>query len=326
MSIKAKFLVGTLVASIVTFSLSAARANELWPEELRGDSEAVPAGVLPPPGVYGILDNYWWSSSNYTGNGTKEPGTSLTALVETPELLWVPGIKILGASYAVAIALPFDYSSYEPFQNPNLQHAGAGNLGIFNPVIFPALLSWSLPNNFFVKVGEGFELPWATNNMSDLIDGSQGNGGAPSANGYASFVQNVGVSWLHGGWNLSANLFFNFPLGSNYTSHPTIYWQKAYGISTYNYRTAAQYNAEYAVTKTIGRYIFGAGVAQQFQFSKDTLNGRKVPNSDARNIGLGPIFGYQFPGGINVTVVWNHSWAWSDIGGDFVDVKFFTKF
>src|SRR5690349_3147983 len=116
-----------------------AAAEELWDPHLRGVDEGLAAGALPPPGVYGILNNYWASYNLYDNKGNKVPGTGLQALVEVPIVLWSTGLKILGADFAMAIAQPFDYTSAGPGYGTG---TGSGHWGIFNTVLVPGILSW----------------------------------------------------------------------------------------------------------------------------------------------------------------------------------------
>jgi hypothetical protein len=314
MSIKLKLLTRTMALAVTGSMLAAsyAKAEELWDPYLRGVFEGVPAGVLPPPGVYGELDNYWASYSQYNAAGNKIPGTHLNALVEVPIVLWVPGIKILGGDYAAAIGQPFDYTSFQPLQH-NLG-GGGGNLGIYNTVLVPGMLSWSLPNNLFVKAGLTILLDDASTTMADLVQGKLTNGGAPSGNGYTTLQPDLGFSWLYDGWNVSIGSHIAFPIDS--TRAPS-----------YNYRSAPELSVDYTVTKTIGAWTLGMGAEQEDQFSKDTFNGQRVPGSITRNYGIGPIVGYQFPGGVGVTALWNHSFKTAnELAGDFFDVRLTNRF
>ncbi|MGE4482964.1 hypothetical protein [Acidocella sp.] len=117
------------------FAANVANAEELWDQQLRGLFLGAPAGVLPPPGLYGELDNYYTSYSLYgspTGAaqgyspGDKVPNTHLTVLVEVPILMWVSPWHFLGASYAAAISQPIVYSSYQLLQHEF--EGGGGNL------------------------------------------------------------------------------------------------------------------------------------------------------------------------------------------------------
>jgi hypothetical protein len=319
MALKCKFLTSAAVFAVAgsMLAVSVAKAEELYDPWLRGISEGTPAGALPPPGVYGNLDNYWVDYTLHDDKGNSIPGTHLNLLVEAPAIIWVPNIKILGASYGAAILQPFVYNSYAPTQD---QHSGAGNLGIFNTILVPGMLSWALPHDFFVRTGLTVYLNDASNSMADLHQGKLKNGGLPSGMGYTVVQPDLGLSWLHNGWNVSVNAHLDFPVqGDN--------------VDNYHYRSGSQFATDYTITKTIGAWTVGVGGEIEGQFSKDTCGGSlcpyqgKVPSSIAHNYGVGPIVGYQFPGGMQVTALWNHNTSTiSDVGGDFFDVRFTTPF
>ncbi|GLR68988.1 phenol degradation protein [Acidocella aquatica] len=308
----------TATLSAVALSMAAtvvlagpAKAEELWDPYLRGVFEGQAAGALPPPGVYGELDNYWTSYGNYlNNNGTKEPG-HLSALVEVPIVLWVPGIKILGADYAAAIGQPIDFTRTKLFG-----HTGGGNWGTYNTILVPGMLSWALPDHVFVRTGLTVLLDDASSTMGDVYKGKLTNGGAPSGNAYTTIQPDFGVSWLYDGWNLSVGTHYAIPVSGN----------KSNGI---NYRSAAQFSADYTVTKTIGAWTAGIGGEQENQFSRDTVtvNGVSVPGRQTSNYGVGPILGYQFANGVGVMGYWNHSFATkSDVAGDFFNLRLTAAF
>ncbi|WP_234730027.1 SphA family protein [Acidocella facilis] len=298
------------MATVLTFAATEARAEELWDPYLRGVSAGQPAGALPPPGVYGELDNYLAEYSDYNSSGNKIPGTHLTALVEVPIVLWVPGIKILGANYAAAIGQPFDYTSFQPFQHDF--GGGGGNLGTYNTVLVPYMLSWSLPHNFFIKNGLTILLPDASSTMNDFYHGKVTNGGAPSGNAFTTIQPDLGVSWLYNGWDVSVGTHFTV----NVSSDP------------YNdYHSATQFSADYTVTKTIHQWTVGLTGSQENQLNNDSENGVSVPGTKVSNYSIGPVAGYQFANGLGVTFIWNHGFGTrNDVAGDFFDFRLTTAF
>ncbi len=299
------------IAASALVSVPAAQAAELWVPELPSIQVGLPAGALPPPGVYGQLDNYFAQFVDYSGHGNKLPDAAIDALVEIPTILWVPGITVLGANYAAAIAIPFVYDSYQALQHVT---PGPGNLGLFNTALVPAILSWMLPQHFFVRASTVFFLNDATNTMADLVKGNLKNGGAPTGNGYSTFLPDIGISWLNNGWDLSADLRFSVPLGS--TTAPG-----------YNYRTGNIFLGDYTVEKTVGAWTLGFGASQITQIQKDTFNGNTVPASLYRNWSIGPVVGYQFKGGMEVTALWAHSvMTTGGVGGDAFDLRLTTAF
>ncbi len=98
------WLGGIALAAIgVAISAPTARAGEIWEPVLPGFLVGLPSGALPPPGVYGQLDNFFAQFVQYDGWGNKVQNSSVEALIEAPTIMWVPGITILGANYAAAI-------------------------------------------------------------------------------------------------------------------------------------------------------------------------------------------------------------------------------
>ena len=71
-----KKILGPLVVAGTVVLAGQAPAEELWDPYLRGVNEGLAAGALPPPGVYGVLNNYWVSYSIYGSNGKKVSGQS----------------------------------------------------------------------------------------------------------------------------------------------------------------------------------------------------------------------------------------------------------
>jgi len=301
-----KILGAVVMAGAVTFAAQAS-AEELWDPHLRGVNEGLAAGALPPPGVYGVLDNYWASYQMRDMNGKVVPGTSLSALVEVPIVLWSTGIKILGADYAVAIAQPFDYTSYQP-----LGGTGGGNWGTFNTILIPGQLAWTF-GDLHVKAGLSIYLDDASSTMADLVNGKKLSGGLPSGNGFTTIQPDLGISWLADGWNISADLHLSVPVDATTATN-------------YSYQSGDEFAADYTVSKTLGKWTVGLGLHQENQLDADTLNGVTVANSQVTNIGMGPLVGYQF-GGVNVLAEWNHNlYTENDVAGDIFNVRFIVPF
>ncbi len=311
-----KKIIGAIALGGAMTLAGQASATELWDPHLPGSDEGLAAGALPPPGVYGVLNNYWVTYNVYGPNAKQISGTNLSALVEVPIVLWATGVKVLGADYAVAIAQPFDYTSFGPTNN-----TGSGNWGTYNTVIVPGQLAWTF-GEFHVKTGLSIYLGDASSTYADLINGKL-KSGLPSGNGYWTIQPDLALSWLHDGWNLSASLHFPVPVSSTSTGN-------------YNYQSGAEFEADYTVTKTINKWTFGLGAYQVNQLNSDTCSGTACPNyspggsTDAHKIairyGLGPIVGYQF-GGINLQATLNESvYSRNDVGGLFFNVRAVVPF
>lgn len=287
-----------LVLSLLLVSIAMATlvapvcAMELWDPHLRGVNEGLAAGALPPKGLYFINDSYWATYQLYDGHGNSIKGTDLNAYVDVPILVWVPGCKFLGADYGVAVAQPFDFTSFEGLED---------HWGTFNTVLVPGILSWALPYDFHIAGSFAVYADDATS-----APRLKGQNYIPNGNGFWTFEPGIGVSWLHDGWNISADFHIDFSTENNDT----------------HYQSGNEIWVDYTLTKTIGKWTFGAGAYQENQISDDTKDGKNVLNKTFTNFGAGPIVGYNF-GPVIATASYN--WGiitHNDVGGDWFNLRF----
>ncbi len=288
--------------------VSPALATELWDPHLRGVNGGLAAGALPPPGFYFINDSYF--APNYTvydSNGSRTAlGVKLFAYVDVPILLWVPtDCKFLGATYGVAIAQPFDYTNLR-IDTGRVNGAdtwiGGAQWGTFNTILVPAILSWKLPSDFYVK--GAFQVGF-NDAMSSPGNSYSGGPYADSGNGTWMFTPNLGISWLHAGWNISADFFFS--------------WQTENGDT--HYQSGEQFAADYTVTYTWNKWTFGLVAAQENQVAKDEFRGVKLNGSKAEAYTMGPIIGYNFgPCMIDLSYQFPLDVS-SDVGGEFFNFR-----
>jgi len=304
-----KFTVASLAVIGLALTGSVASAEELWDPHLRGVNEGLAAGALPPPGVYGVLDNYWAGYDKYNASGNKT-GVKLDALVEVPIVLWAPGVKILGADYAVALAQPFDYTSV----SVNGAGQNTGHWGTFNTVVVPGELSWALPNDFHVKAGLAVYVKDASSSPGHNGDGQ----GVGAGNNFWTFEPGIGVSWLSDGWNLSIDSHFD-------TSTKN---------TTTDYQSGDEIAIDYTAAKTIGKWTFGVGAHEINQLNSDTGTGTTTASTNCaankgckvESYGAGPLIGYQF-GGVSITGEYNHNiYTQNDVAGEIFNVRLVAPF
>ena len=223
-------------AGVAAFAFSPANAYEGgypgWaqkPGALIGSS----AGV-PPPGIY-MFNQVFTYQTNLVGPLTNHIGTNtgVHAAVDVQGFVFVPGWTFLGATYDAVIAQPFvmfDVSG--PLNlNPNFP---ANNGGIHNTFIAPVELSWKLgTSGFAVKSGLGMYVPDGT------VQGPTGlnNVGNP----WWTFQPELIVSYLGGGWNLTAAMFVEINT-ENTIDH---------------YTTGDIFHVDFTATKTFGKWTIG---------------------------------------------------------------------
>jgi len=308
-----KLLLALFVVAAAAMIVVPAYATELWDPHLRGVNEGLAAGALPPPGLYFVNNSYFAPSYKGFGaqfgavSGHSNPDVKLFAYVDVPVLLWVPGWKFLGADYAMAIAEPFDYTNLR-VGNAAAGYASGAQWGMFNTILIPYELSWKLPCDWFIKTGLGIALNDGSNNPAtlDTLKGGAFDTFAASSNGYYWFEPTLGVSWLHNGWNVSADFHYSFPLKDSGTS----------------YQSGQQMAIDYTVTKTCGKWTFGVGAAEETQTTSDSSHGTTISDSKANAWTLGPIVGYNF-GPCSVQFIYNFPlYTNNDVGGEWFDVRF----
>jgi hypothetical protein len=202
----------------------------------------------------------------------------------------------------MAIVQPFDYvnlrvkiSSGTPTTPP--AYIGGAQWGSFNTVLVPYDLSWKLPCDFYIKTGLGIALNDATTSPGQ-IPASQGLF-AESGNGFYTFEPTLGVSWLHKGWNLSAEFHYAFNTINSAT----------------DYLSGQQIAVDYTATYTCGKWTFGVGAGEETQTTADRQYGQSIPDSKANAWTAGPIIGYNF-GPCSVEFIYNFPiYVNNDVGG-----------
>lgn len=296
------------VAAIgVMFAASSVSAEELWDPHLRAVDEGLAAGAALPAGVYGVLDS-WYGDFDQFNNAGNKTGVKLDVAVEVPILLWQSPYKILGADYSAAIAQPFDYT------NVKVPHDAAlsdnGHWGTYNTLIIPAQLAWKLPNDFHVKAGLTVNVDDASSSPAHPPSG----GGVGSGNGYWTLQPDFGVSWMHGGWDVSVNAHYDYNFKDSRTG----------------YTSGQEIAVDYTVMKTIGKWNVGLGAYSENQISSDTGPGAAgcvgKGGCKASNYGVGPMVEYNL-GGIIALAEYNAPISTkNDVGGSVYNIRLVKPF
>jgi hypothetical protein len=308
-----KLLLAMCVCMAVVMVVAPAYAEELWDYHLRGVDEGLAAGALPPPGFYFINDSYF--APNYykyddTGHTIGGGAVKLFGYVDVPILLWTPGLKFLGADYGVAIAEPFDYTNlrikngFDPvtgLQNYN----GGAQWGAYNTIVVPIILSWKVCD-FRIKGAFAVGFDDSTTSPKDsAAQALSGGAYAQSGNGYYTFTPEIGISWLHAGWNISADFMYTIATKDNTT----------------DYQSADEFAADYTLTYTWKKWTFGLGACQENQVGSDKSSGVPVSSSKVTNYTMGPILGYNFgPCSLQLMYNWDLMTK-NDVGGEWFNAR-----
>jgi hypothetical protein len=252
-------------AGVAAFALSPANAYEggIQFQTKPGVYIGASAGV-PPPGIYAFDQTFSYQSNlagpvtNITGN---KNGVQVAATY--PGVIFVPGWTFLGATYDAVVVQPFVQVGIG--QPLSLQSATNpfpldGFSGVHNTFIAPIELSWKLGNGFFVKSGFGVHLPDGTvqggtgTNFGGVCVTQVGcNGFANIGARYWTFQPELIVSYLGGGYNLSAALYAEFNTANQAD----------------NYTQGDIFHADFTATKTFGKWTIGPVAYYVAQVSND---------------------------------------------------------
>ncbi len=205
----------TLLSALGAALLISAAASESFAIEgsdftnyLRGATQGLPLGALPPPGLYG---GFALNATGLGGNAglgnQKIPGAATApAFGYGFNLLWVPGWSFLGASYAAAVVQGFYLATAESSVNPPFATSSV-NAQLANTTFTPLDLSWNLGHGWFTALALNVIGP----------DGSQWPSTFASVDlnpDYWTFAPAFALSYLDANWLASANLRYDINTAS----------------------------------------------------------------------------------------------------------------
>jgi len=332
-----KVLLAVCLSMALVMMVAPAYSMELWEPVLPGNNEGLAAGALPPAGFYFVNLGYYTPSYKVYGSGFTSPVTDqsqansqikITGYVDVPVLLWSTGCKFLGADFGMALVQPFDATSLRIGTSSFSDSTGPGvtgdQVGTFNTVLVPFILSWKIPCDIRVKaaLAIGVDDAWSSIGSSaaattgigsfKLFDKNFINAYAWSGLDEWFFTPNIGLSWLYHGWNISADLFYTWSL-------------KADNVP---YQSGDMFQADYTVSYTCGKWTFGVGATQNIQVNSDKFNAgdgtgyHSQPFTKETKYMGGPLIGYNF-GPCSLMLIYNFNmYAENAPAGDTIMARF----
>jgi hypothetical protein len=213
-------------AGVAAFAFSPANAYEAGPSQTKSGSFIGASAGMPPPGIY-MFNQVFTYQGNFVGpNAPNHFGRNV--YVDVQGFIFVPGWTFLGATYNALIVQPFVAVAISDPAPLNIS-------GVFNTYIVPIELSWTKigGSNFAVKTGLGMYVPDGTHQAPSGL----GNVGAP----YWTFQPELALSYLGGGWNLTAFSYVEVNTANTFT----------------NYTSAPIFHVDWTATYTIGKFTFG---------------------------------------------------------------------
>lgn len=309
-----------LYGSIAAAALFAATAPTLAVEPgdfqatLRGATIGIPAGALPPPGLYGGLETF--IGPNGVGQGQNgaaagaNVGKGLTVFGSAivPSLLWSTGWNVFGGNLGFVVVQPFftvaGLSTNCPVpgvscvgQPPMAFPFTAANGGAFfenvHNTVWQAIDSWNWHNGWFTSLGFGLQGP----------DGSQYNGTLNQD--YWTFSPTAGISYIDKNWKNSVN--FEYDIHTASRGHTGTYAAlQASGIPVapvapngcvgfncpgIGYTTGNQLFVDWNVLYRYGKLEFGPVGYLKFQTTADSPGSGYTCAALAANPAYGPSLG-----------------------------------
>lgn len=285
---------GSRICLLVAFALTStgtAVAEEKKSPMMPGASVGNAAGALPPEGLYLDTEVTIEQGKVVDGNGrvAKTPGGTNIKSFQVdvaPSLLWVPGVKVLGADYGVSVTQPYAWLNTD-FGGASTGGDSTSGKGYFNTILTPAILSWNVGHDLFV--GTGLSVYLKTGHFAHKYSAEQGrevltNGSY--ANNFWTFQPNFAVSYLADGWNLTANNIVDFNTKNDVT----------------HYASGNTYYLDLTATRKIGRWTVGAigNFLQQYESDKvngavvDAVDGFSSRGNKGQYVAMGPLVAYDF--------------------------------
>ena len=225
-------------AALAAVGFSPANAYEAGPGETKGGVFIGASAGMPPPGIYMFNQVFTYQTNLVGPNAPDHFGRNV--YVDVQGFIFVPGWTFLGATYDALIVQPFVAAALSDPAPLNIS-------GVFNTYIVPIELSWTKigGTGFAVKTGLGIYVPTGT------IQGPAGLGNVGSP--YVTFQPELALSYLAGGWNLTAFLYDEINTANTRT----------------NYTSGDIFHADFTATYTIGKWTFGPVAWYQGQVSND---------------------------------------------------------
>lgn len=170
---------------------------------LRGATQGLPLGALPPPGLYGGfgLNATGLGGSNGKGDQTVPGFNTAPAFGYGFNLLYVPGWTFLGASYGMGVVQGFYQAELATPLNPPFTATGISP-EIANTNFTPVSLSWALGHGWFAGLALTIVAPDGSRWPSTFVD-------VDLNPNYWTIAPGFAISYLDASWLLSANFRYD---------------------------------------------------------------------------------------------------------------------
>jgi hypothetical protein len=203
---------GAMAALVTAGTVGTSYATEPgdFTNYLRGATQGLPLGALPPPGLYAGFGLNATGLDGDNGRGDQHIATTSTAPAFGYgfNLLYVPGWTFLGASYGFAVVQGFYQAELNsPVNPPFVSQSISPELA--NTNFTPIDLSWNLGGGWFAALALTIVGPdgsrWPSSAALGAVDLNPD---------YWTVAPGFAVSYLDANWELSANFRYDINTAS----------------------------------------------------------------------------------------------------------------
>lgn len=315
MKIQKSIATMTAAAGLTLAGIGLAAAAESISPLQPGATTGIPNAALPPPGLYFSFDTdyAWGTMRNNSGDvshipGDNNPDVRASNFEAVGALMWVPGVKLLGANYAAVIAQPLKFARTK-ITDPLAASEWSAN-GFVGTMVSPLNLSWNLGNGWFVGAGMAIVTPLGTKQTTwNAAQGKYVLGTGNIANNYWTFEPNFAVTWMKDGWMVSLNNVIDFNTKNNDT----------------DYQTGPIYYLDATVAKRFDKWNLGVVGNFTQQLADDKQFGKTIANSSMQHIKFGPMVSYDFEKFTVTAKYLGAVYTRNDVGVSFLHLGFSMK-
>lgn len=268
--------VGALSAALIVCGIQPIAAMEDNWVFMPGITAGVPAGTLPPPGLYSStgVEYFYFNLKNNSGQNT---GIRIDDFDGYQQFLFVPDLpEIFGARYGAYVVFPFRNLT---FSAPGSEYTEYGTV---NTILSPLNLTWDFKNGFHAAVGFNLYIPDSDWDLTDVIHVGRN---------YWTFEPNFAITYMNS--NITATLQVLFELNTVNQAN--------------KYHSGDAVSINYSILQKFGSLEFGVSASYLNQFTSDTIDGVTVPASPLHAYGnrgelftLGPAFQFH----MGPAIVW----------------------
>ncbi len=244
--------VALAVAAGLALLSGGARAREpgIAPVTPPGLTLGIPIAASLPAGLYWTQRSSFYDATLTNGAGDYN-GQHLSVFVNSSQLTYVPGFKLLGATYKAYTIFPFVDQWLDRTTRATGVPGQYSRLGMANPKFQPLDLTWDLGDGYHVGAGVGAYVP-----IGQYEKGANVNLGT----NFYTVESSLGFTYLRDGWNASL--------------------QAVYATNSANellkYRSGDELTINATVTRNFGGFNVGPVAYLLRQVTGDSNNGGRA--------------------------------------------------